>query len=286
MNISFTPARLAAAQRAVAAAGLDAILLTPGADLRYLTGYAAHQLERLTCLVLPADGDITLIVPTAGAPGGRGVPGAGHRPAHRRPRRRHRPVPAGRRRARRRCGRDRDRATATRRRVGIGNRMWAEHSLALRDALPDMEQRLAGPVLRELRMRKSAAEIEALAEAGAAIDAVHARMGEWLSPGRTEAEVGARHRGRDPGGRARECRLRHRGQRPERRQPAPRDVRPGDRGRRPGRRRHRRHDAVGLLLRLDPHLRRRRHRRRPSSSTTTRCCRRRSGPPSPRCGPA
>src|SRR6202011_231157 len=35
-------------------AGLAALLLTPGPDLRYLTGYDAHQLERLTCLVVPA----------------------------------------------------------------------------------------------------------------------------------------------------------------------------------------------------------------------------------------
>jgi Xaa-Pro aminopeptidase len=40
-------------------------------------------------------------------------------------------------------------------------------------------------------MRKDAAEIDALRKAGAAIDRVHARVGEWLRPGRTEAEVGA-----------------------------------------------------------------------------------------------
>ncbi|GAB3934626.1 hypothetical protein GCM10027614_07980 [Micromonospora vulcania] len=38
----YPPDRLAAAQRATAAAGLDALLLTPGSDLRYLTGYDAH----------------------------------------------------------------------------------------------------------------------------------------------------------------------------------------------------------------------------------------------------
>ena len=46
-------------------------------------------------------------------------------------------------------------------------------------------------MLDRLRMVKSAAEIEELALAGAAIDRVHARMGEWLRVGRTEAEVGA-----------------------------------------------------------------------------------------------
>jgi Xaa-Pro aminopeptidase len=40
-------------------------------------------------------------------------------------------------------------------------------------------------------MRKDSAELEALRRAGAAIDRVHARMGEWLRAGRTEAEVGA-----------------------------------------------------------------------------------------------
>ena len=42
---------------AAGAAGLDALLLTPGPDLRYATGYAAKQLERLTCLAVPADRD-------------------------------------------------------------------------------------------------------------------------------------------------------------------------------------------------------------------------------------
>jgi Xaa-Pro aminopeptidase len=68
--------------------------------------------------------------------------------------------------------------------------MWAEKVLAFRAALPDARQSLAGDVLRELRMRKSPAEVEALRRAGAAIDRVHARVGEWLRPGRTEREIG------------------------------------------------------------------------------------------------
>ncbi len=50
---------------------------------------------------------------------------------------------------------------------------------------------LAGPVVDRLRMVKTDAEVEELAAAGAAIDRVHARMGEWLRVGRTEAHVGA-----------------------------------------------------------------------------------------------
>jgi Xaa-Pro aminopeptidase len=68
--------------------------------------------------------------------------------------------------------------------------MWAEKVLRFRAAMPEAVQVPAGPVLHGLRMRKSADEIDALRAAGAAIDRVHARMGEWLRAGRTEREVG------------------------------------------------------------------------------------------------
>ncbi|WP_433554487.1 M24 family metallopeptidase [Micromonospora zamorensis] len=174
----YPPDRLIAAQRATAAAGLDALLLTPGSDLRYLTGYDAHAGERLTCLVLPAEGEPTLIVPRLERPAAEASP-----------------APAtGVRIVDHVDGTDPyplvvaalDGPTAA---VGLADRMWAEQVLALRAALPGAAQRLAGEVLRELRIRKSPAEVAALAEAGAAIDEVHLRMGEWLRPGRTEAEV-------------------------------------------------------------------------------------------------
>ncbi|TNC26304.1 M24 family metallopeptidase, partial [Mumia zhuanghuii] len=76
------------------------------------------------------------------------------------------------------------------RRVAVDDHMWAERVFAFRSAVPDAEQVLAGPVLRGLRMRKTAAEVDALRDAGAAIDRVHRRVGEWLRPGRTEREVG------------------------------------------------------------------------------------------------
>src|SRR3954454_8823068 len=48
--------------------GVDALLLSVGPDLPYLTGYEAMPLERLTMLVLPADGDASLVVPRLEAP--------------------------------------------------------------------------------------------------------------------------------------------------------------------------------------------------------------------------
>ncbi|SCL36154.1 Xaa-Pro aminopeptidase [Micromonospora nigra] len=174
----YPPARLAAAQRATAAAGLDALLLSPGADLRYLTGYDAHAGERLTLLVLPAHGEPTLVVPALERPAAEAspAPATGVRIVDHADGTDPYPLvtaalggPAG--------------------AVGLADRMWAEQVLALRAALPGTSQRLASEVVRELRIRKSPAEVAALAEAGAAIDAVHARMGRWLRPGRTEAEV-------------------------------------------------------------------------------------------------
>ena len=57
------PTRLGDAAAAAGPAGLDALLLTPGPDLRYVIGYNAHALERLTCLVIPARSDPFLVVP-------------------------------------------------------------------------------------------------------------------------------------------------------------------------------------------------------------------------------
>lgn len=146
--------RLGRAQKAAADAGLDALLISPGADLRYLTGYEALPLERLTCLVVPVGAEPFLVVPGLEKPaalaspaGELGIDVAG-------------------------WGETEDpyaliagrlpRGVA---RVGLDNHMWAEKVLAFRAALPTAEQSLAGDVLRELRMRKSAAEVAALRRA-------------------------------------------------------------------------------------------------------------------------
>lgn len=176
--------RLSAAQRAATAAGLDALLLPPGSDLRYLTGYHAHALERLTLLVLPAVGEPTLIVPALERPAAEASPApeadikiVDHADGTD-------PYPL----VVRALGGPAAGRVAE---VGLGDRMWAEQVLALRATLPGATQRLAGHVLRDLRIRKSPQEVAALREAAAAIDAVHLRMGEWLRPGRTEAQVAA-----------------------------------------------------------------------------------------------
>ncbi|MGD9620799.1 MAG: M24 family metallopeptidase [Mycolicibacterium sp.] len=171
--------RVDSAVHAAADAGLAGLIVTPGYDLRYLVGSNAQTFERLTALVLPSDGDPTVVLPrlelaslrdsaltdlgvavrdwvdgedpyriVADAVGGAGVPTA------------------------------------------VTDSMPALHLLPLADVLGRVPV-LATDVLRRLRMIKDAAEVEALRKAGAAIDRVHARVPEFLGPGRTEAEVAA-----------------------------------------------------------------------------------------------
>jgi Xaa-Pro aminopeptidase len=169
--------RLDRAQALAQREGVDALLVTPGADLRYLTGYAAKPLERLTCLVVRASGDPVLVVPRlekqAALDSGTTVELA--------------------------TWDESDDPFAlvasivgeSAGTVALDDQMWASRVFSLGAALPGTDQVLAGPLLTELRMRKDAAEVAALRAAGEAIDRVHARMGEFLRVGRTEREVGA-----------------------------------------------------------------------------------------------
>ena len=171
--------RLAQAAEATAKAGLGALLLTPGPDLRYLTGYNTHPSERLTCLAVPAHGPAFLLVPRLEFASAQASPAGGM---------------------------DLEIVTwdetddpfgAVGQRLagitsaGLAEQMWAMMVLRFRDALPGARLALAGAALRDLRMRKSPAEVAALREAGAAIDRVHQRVPGWLRPGRTEREVAA-----------------------------------------------------------------------------------------------
>ena len=176
--------RVHAARDLAGDAGVDLLVLTPGSDLRYLSGYNAHAMERLTALAVPRRGEPFLVVPRLEAP----MVDAG---------------PAGSLGLEVMAWDETDdpfallAGAATARlgsaptRVAVGARTWAEHALGVQKALPGSALELASPVLDRLRMVKSAAEVRELALAGAAIDRVHARMGEWLRVGRTEAEVGA-----------------------------------------------------------------------------------------------
>jgi Xaa-Pro aminopeptidase len=177
----YSPERLARVQDAAAAKGLDVLLLTPGADLRYVTGYDAKQLERLTCLTVPASGEPFLLVPALELKAAQASPAAALGIEM---------VPWG--ETTDPFGMISNRLDGPRpRTVALADRMWALHVLEFARAFPGATQSLASTILSPLRMRKTAAEVSALLEAGEAIDRVHAHVPSWLRAGRTEREVGA-----------------------------------------------------------------------------------------------
>jgi Xaa-Pro aminopeptidase len=179
MEIAVWQSRLERVREAADVAGVDALMIVPGPELRYLIGSGKASYERLTALVVPRAEPAALVVPALEAPGYAAAPldalGIEVLPW--------------------RDGSDPYALAAERlgepERVAISDGMTARHVLPLRQVLGDAEQMLAGPIVSSLRIRKDAAEVAALRRAGAAIDRVHARVGEWLRPGRTEAEAGA-----------------------------------------------------------------------------------------------
>lgn len=177
----FPATRVSDAAAAAAGAGLDALLLSPGPDLRYVTGYDAPELERLTCLAVPASGsgDPFLVVPRLELPAAQDSP-------------------AGRLGVEIIGWDETDDPYAlvaerlgTPSAVGLADRMWALMVLRFAAALPGARQDLASTALRPLRSVKSRAEVAALRAAGQAIDRVHKRVPEWLRAGRTEKQIAA-----------------------------------------------------------------------------------------------
>ncbi len=134
--------RVHAARAVAAELGVDVLVLTPGSDLRYLCGYDAHAMERLTALVVPRKGEPFLVVPRLEAPMVDASPAGGlglelfawdetEDPFALVARR----LPAG---------------VA---RVAVDDQMHAAKVFAFRAALPGVEQSLAGAVIAPLRMR-------------------------------------------------------------------------------------------------------------------------------------
>jgi Xaa-Pro aminopeptidase len=158
--------------------GVDALLITPSPDYAYLLGYRAPALERLTCLIVPADGEPVLLLPRLEEP-----------------------------LARHELGEIVDQLTvvpwdetddpirlvqtvvAGARRVAVQDQMWARFALRLRAALDPTELVEAGPTMSSLRRVKSPEEIDRLRAAASAADAaMRAVTSERLS-GRTERAV-------------------------------------------------------------------------------------------------
>ncbi len=175
-----TTDRLGAAQAVLRDAGLDALLVGPSADLRYLVGYDAHAMERLTLLVLPADGPAHLVLPELEVTSAE-ASGAAAQVALAPWSETEDPIAlvAGLLEA---AG-----ATGS---LAVSDVLFTMFTLRLQAALPQARWSPGGEVLRQLRTVKDPLELDALRAVGAAIDAVHAQVPALLIPGRSEREVG------------------------------------------------------------------------------------------------
>ncbi|MFH8899544.1 aminopeptidase P family protein [Streptomyces coeruleorubidus] len=172
-------ARMERAARTAAEAGLAGLLVAPGPDLVWLTGYTPPAVtERLTLLVLAAGQDPVLVVPALEAPDAQKAAGA--------------PALTLRDWT---DGKDPYAATAAlldaSSRFGISDNAWALHLLALQQAVPGSSYTSLTEALPMLRAVKDAAELELMTAAGAAADATFEEIRNVPFAGRREAEVAA-----------------------------------------------------------------------------------------------
>jgi Xaa-Pro aminopeptidase len=168
-------ARIDRARTLMAERGIDALMLSVGADLPYFTGYEAMPLERLTMLVIVADAEPTLVVPLLEAPrvDTRGAFslhawGESEEPVT---------IAAG--------------IASGASHIALGDTTWSTFLLGLQNAMPAATFSNASALTRELRMRKEPAEIELLRAAAEATDRVVVRLESMQFSGRTELEVAA-----------------------------------------------------------------------------------------------
>jgi len=151
--------------------GIDALVVSVGSDLPYLTGYRAMPLERITALVVTVSGEAVLFVPELEAarvattvevrtwcetedPFSRiaaELPQNGT--------------------------------------IAVGDQMWATFLIALQDRLPAARFIGAEPLMATLRIVKDAEEIAALRDAGHAADIVADRLTDVRFSGRTERAI-------------------------------------------------------------------------------------------------
>ncbi|MCU1497098.1 MAG: putative dipeptidase [Acidimicrobiales bacterium] len=170
--------RLDRVRAAMGEQGVDVLLVSVGPDLPWLIGYEAMPLERLTMLVIPRDGDATLVVPRLEAPRVVERPGVFSIRAFEETTD---PIALV-----------ADLAGAAGE-VAVGDRTWARFVVDLQNALPAASWRRASTVTGSLRAVKDAAEVAALRRAAEAADRVAAQLqgGDIPLLGRTEAEVSA-----------------------------------------------------------------------------------------------
>ena len=177
-DVKVHSARVQRARDAMAAAGVDALILSVGSDLPWLTGYHAMPLERLTLFILPRQGTATLVIPRLEAPRVTPMPGVFEIAPWNET---DDPIALS------------STLLAGASVVAVGEQMWSRFLVDLVNARPGTRWVRSNVVMSDLRMRKDDAEVALLAAAAAAADRVAAQLHAGKIPlvGRTEAQVSA-----------------------------------------------------------------------------------------------
>ncbi|MFC9497046.1 aminopeptidase P family protein [Streptomyces sp. NPDC056982] len=170
-------ARMERAARSAADAGLAGVLVAPGPDMVWLTGYSpTADTERLTMLVLAPGRDPVLVVPTLEAPDAAKAVGADALTLWDWT-----------------DGKDPYAVTAplldVSGRFGVSDNAWAMHLIGLQKTLPDTSYASLTEALPMLRAVKDAAELERLTAAGEAADATYEEIKKVPFAGRREIDV-------------------------------------------------------------------------------------------------
>ncbi len=169
--------RLDRATETAGSTGLDALVVTPSADLVYLAGYDPPPLERLTCLVVRPGADPVLVVPRLEAMLARdaGVTELTEVRA---------------------WGETEDPYMLVRSivgadasRVACSHRMWASHLLRLQGILPGTEFVPAAEVMGRLRAVKDSQELDLLKRAARYADEALGRLLQARLETRSERDV-------------------------------------------------------------------------------------------------
>lgn len=156
------------------AQGIDALCLSVGSDLPYLTGYRAMPLERLTMFVLPAEGEGTIVVPELEAP---------------------RVEIRAAQFAVRGWGETEDPIAIVDALLGdatsllVGDETWSRFLIELQETRTGRSFAMASDLMAKLRIVKSPEEIAKLRAAAASVDDVVGQLEAVRFSGRTERDI-------------------------------------------------------------------------------------------------
>ena len=171
--------RMARTVSAAVEAGLAGVIVTPGPDLVWLTGYRPTAItERLTMLVLRPDQEPTLLVPVLERPDAESAEGSAALSIRDWA-----------------DGADPYQVASTLLRpdgrFGISDSAWSLHLLGLQRELPASRYRSLTECLPMLRAVKDSKELARLARAGTAADSAYTEIIRMPFAGRRETEVAA-----------------------------------------------------------------------------------------------